>query len=159
MAGPVVTQAAPRKPRAKPGEGISKEMRELAVERFGELRMEFYLAADESDVGFLPPQSFLPDEAVQKIIDDIYRVSTTNDIASRTTDVPSLSVSQTHRLQSILNLCNSLKSEFTQLRDAKKRKKNVDVQPDFVVVEEQDRNLVIASSLAAGQTLSIAIPS
>ena len=53
---------------------ITKEMREVAVEKLEEFRDELWSQADDVKTAMLPPVAFLTDSSINKIVDQMHPV-------------------------------------------------------------------------------------
>ncbi|KAF6759281.1 P-loop containing nucleoside triphosphate hydrolase protein [Ephemerocybe angulata] len=76
------TKAGSGKARAKPGQGISKAMRELGSEKLCAVRYKIFEGEDSDANIFLPPTVFLPDDIINTLIDNIYSISTKDEMNS-----------------------------------------------------------------------------
>ncbi|TEB27690.1 hypothetical protein FA13DRAFT_1794641 [Coprinellus micaceus] len=115
-----VVRPAVQRARAKPGEGISKEMQAVGMLKFSNLRMELYLASDDDEIGFLTPQAILPNNFALSVIKAIYSIASTAGIAeiAQKRDLKTLTTNSGH-LQVIYDAMLSLKEEFQTMRAAK----------------------------------------
>ncbi|PPQ82134.1 hypothetical protein CVT24_012466 [Panaeolus cyanescens] len=166
----------PSRRRARAGEGIGKEMRELAEDELGQVQMNLYRQGGH---GFLPPQAIFPSHILTKIIDNIYDICRDSDNLSSILDQLSWfeasSIERQKECQdALLEKCKSLIERFTEIRKRKKQggSEGVDnseeekeseeelmnetrIQPIATLLEQNDEEIIVA----APQKLVIRIPS
>ncbi|KAJ2929589.1 hypothetical protein H1R20_g7502, partial [Candolleomyces eurysporus] len=72
-----------RRPQAKRGEGLTKAMRQLAIDQFQTLRTNLFTKLSQSDSmssSFTPPSAYLPTDAMTALINNIYLIHSAEDV-------------------------------------------------------------------------------
>jgi len=135
-----ISSKAVRKPCAKRGEGITKEMREFGTSELEKLRLQLFRGTSHFfvNIGFLPPAAFLPDKSIKEIIDRLYSIQNTEDVSHLLGSNKLLDLADCH--QQIFQACLQLRDKFAKQRieTAQKRKEQIAPTGDTPTLDVND---------------------
>ncbi|KAG6824879.1 hypothetical protein H0H92_005537 [Tricholoma furcatifolium] len=73
-------RTTPAIPRPRPGEGLTKELREYATQQLSCLRIELFRRGDPVKHIMLPPHAFLPNNVIKSLLDHLHLINNVADI-------------------------------------------------------------------------------
>lgn len=134
-----VRERVSTKPRARPGQGISKAMKELASRQFTLIRDQIFRDADSVANSFLPPHVFLSDLIINKLTDHIYSITTKDHIADLISDQPLLEPYH----QVLFDCCQQLLVSFEDIREQEKAARAAKKKGKQPAVDESQQEEVL----------------
>lgn len=136
-----ISSKAVRKPCAKCGEGITKEMREFGTSELEKLQLQLFRGTSHFfvNIGFLPPATFLPDKSIKEIIDRLYGIQNAEDV-SHLLGSNNLLLDSTDCHQQIFQACLQLCDKFAKqhIETAQKRKEQIAPTGDTPTLDVND---------------------
>lgn len=129
----------PGKARARPGEGVSKAMSQLAYLRFLDVRREIFNTEQENNP-MLPPYIYLPDPVIAALTKAVYSINVAEDTVPYLSKANPLLIGYKDRIfaccQDLLPMFAEIRAQEKSLRAAKKAgKKGVDATEEVAEME------------------------
>ncbi|THG94212.1 hypothetical protein EW026_g7217 [Hermanssonia centrifuga] len=119
----------------KQSQRLTKEMRAIGRTKLEELQWEIYFDEDVVRTGFLPPDTFLPEEVIKVVLDRFALINTMRQLEDTTAAYIYLRPHQSK----LWDLIQQLAITFSELRAAKKKRKKTavfDLEEDNLLDKE-----------------------